>query len=528
MKSSAFWVVCTILALYLSLFALQKINLATADLGRHIINGEILLNGSTAPASEPISKNALLHTNLFSYTYPDFPFINHHWGSGVVAYVIFKMSGFSGLSFAYLFCLIGSLFFFLRTIREEAGLTAIFLTGIFLIPLIADRTEVRPEGISYLFLSIFIFILYTNSKNRLSKGWLWLLPILEIMWVNLHIYFIFGPLIIGAFLCESLIQKKLVNAKKLFLITVTTILATLVNPFGLNLTLYPFNIFHNYGYKIVENQSIHFLENIGFSNPSFLWFKISLLCIMLSSVIILLRKKEKFAIALTLISLSFAGLAYFSIRTMTAFALVSLPLLAYNITLGWEWLAFYIEKEALVILSYCIGIFLLFSTGVHFSNRLPWNSNFGPGLIPHILDSAYFVKKTNIHGPIFNNYDIGSFLIFNFFSTTTNSEKKREKVFVDNRPEAYPNAFFTDIYIPMQENITVWQKVSAKENFNMIYFYRLDITPWAQTFLLARITDPDWAPVYVDDFTIIFLRRNDTNKNVIQTYELPKSMFNQK
>ena len=73
----------------------HKVDLSTADLGRHIQNGNIIVHGSWA------DKWAVLHTNFYSYTLPNQPFTNHHWLSGVVFYFIFKASGFIGLSIFY-------------------------------------------------------------------------------------------------------------------------------------------------------------------------------------------------------------------------------------------------------------------------------------------------------------------------------------------------------------------------------------------------------------------------------------------
>ncbi|MBU1017152.1 hypothetical protein KJ678_03275 [Patescibacteria group bacterium] len=61
--------------------------------------------------------------------------------------------------------------------------------------------------------------------------------------------------------------------------------------------------------------------------------------------------------------------------------------------------------------------------------------------------------------------------------------------------------------------------------FNTIYFYRHDITPWAQPFLIKRLGDINWVPVYVDDFVLIMVKNNGENKNIIDKYELPKSIF---
>src|SRR3989304_8360126 len=58
----------------------------TQDLGRHLITGEIILKTHSVPK-----------TNLFSYTYPNFPFVNHHWLSEVFYSITFSKLGFNGL-----------------------------------------------------------------------------------------------------------------------------------------------------------------------------------------------------------------------------------------------------------------------------------------------------------------------------------------------------------------------------------------------------------------------------------------------
>ena len=76
------------LVFYLTFFLLSKIDLTTSDLGRHIKNGEIILK-----------EKRVFQTNYYSYTHPNFYSPNHHWGSGVVFFLIYKFFGFKGLSF---------------------------------------------------------------------------------------------------------------------------------------------------------------------------------------------------------------------------------------------------------------------------------------------------------------------------------------------------------------------------------------------------------------------------------------------
>lgn len=147
------------------------------------------------------------------------------------------------------------------------------------------------------------------------------------------------------------------------------------------------------------------------------------------------------------------------------------------------------------------------------NNFYPLDKNIGLGLIPKVNASAEFYKENNISGPIFNNYDIGGYLIFHDI-----------RVFIDNRPEAYSIDFLDD-YKLAQKDENKWHDLDEKYNFNAIYFYRHDMTPNAQPFLIKRIEDADWAPIFVDDYALLLLKRNDKNKKIIKEFVIPNEKF---
>jgi len=501
---------------FLSLFVFHKINLTTADLGRHIENGKLFVHAGSAGISRP----ALLHTNFFSYTNADFPFVNHHWGSGVLYYVIHYVTGFWGLSLVYGGCIILATLVLLYIFREKVPLLASVPIILFLTPLITERTEVRPEGFSYLFLAIIIALLYSYSKGSLEKKWLWAIPIISLLFVNMHIYFIFVPFIVGMFLLEALIRKDFGKSKTIGIVLGVSSLALLLNPYGLSGVLYPFTIFQNYGYLVVENQSIHFLANYGISNPNFLWWKISTTILLGVGLFILLKHRSKFPFSLFGIAAAFAVLSYLGIRHLSLYGLALLPFFLHYAEVLYRKPDDTEKRENHMIVSVILSIFFLIVILVQFGTHMPWGSDWGVGLKQGVNASAEFFEKEKIEGPIFSNYDIGGYLIFHLYP--------QEKVFVDNRPEAYPAKFFENEYKRMQEDHTIWDNELKKWDFNTIFFYRHDLTPWAQKFLIARIWDPEWAPVFVDDYTIIFLRRNEESKDIIKKYELPKSMFSVK
>src|SRR5437016_6950416 len=99
--------------LSISIFALlfieffHPINAITQDLGRHIKTGEIISQTHSVPK-----------INLFSYTYPKFPFINTHWLSEVIFYLVSTTFGFQGLLvFITLIVLIAFAIVFLTSLK---------------------------------------------------------------------------------------------------------------------------------------------------------------------------------------------------------------------------------------------------------------------------------------------------------------------------------------------------------------------------------------------------------------------------
>ena len=502
-----------ILAIFLSLFVFQKINLTTADIGRHIINGKILLD----PNSSLSIKQSLLHTNFFSYTNSEFPFVNHHWGSGILSCLVYLIFGFSGLGLIYGLFIILSVFLLFSIWKDKLSILVSFPIVLFLIPLISDRTEVRPEALSYFFLAIIIAISYLYTSDQILKKWTYLIPVISLIWVNIHIYFIFAPFVVGMFLIENFIKKDFEKSKHLFFILVITSIILCINPYGIIGVIYPFIMFGNYGYLVVENQSIPFLTRLNIFDPNYMWWVISTLIFTITSALILWKKRTKFPYALSGITLVFAVLSFLGVRHLTAYGLSLIPTLLLFGFILYKKPDNEKQKKLHMVYSTTATIIIIISILFFFNSKLPWNRNWGVGLMPEVNASAEFVKSKNISGPIFSNYDIGGYLIFHMYP--------KEKVFVDNRPEGYPTSFFQNEYIPMQENDSVWNKELIKWNFNIIWFNRNDLTPWSQQFLVTRIQDPEWAPVFVDSYTIIFLLRNEKNAKLIEQFELPKSMF---
>jgi hypothetical protein len=370
------------------------------------------------------------------------------------------------------------------------------------------------------------YILTLFRTNKLNFKWaIGLVALSQLLWINFHIFFIVGIFIIGAFYLDSIIKSGTIfkdnSTRQYFYMLASVTLASLINPFGLTGLLEPLKIFHNYAYELLENQSVWFMHK-RFPGQTIYYYFDALVLINLSVWFLRYRKsilslKEfiKSECAFSLISLILVILAIKTNRSIPVFILSSIPILAYNLALITQEFKLKNQLQNRVWIGYCLLIIYIISL-FYFTN-VKLDDYKQIGLNPAINRSAEFFRAMNIQGPIFNNYDIGGYLVFHLFP--------HRRVFVDNRPEAYSTKFFDEIYKPMQESETKWREIDSRMNFNVIYFMRHDMTEHAQPFLIRRIADPNWAPVYVDAWNIILLKRNQTNRKIIKEYELPQELF---
>ncbi len=515
--------VMLILTVWYSFFLLRPITMIRADVGRHIRNGEILL-------STPIGGwNKILQTNFYSYTNPDFSFINHHWGSGIIFYLIWKVAGLTGLAIFSISLNLLTFFIFFHLAKKKAGFYTASLVTLFLIPLIAERTEIRPEIFSYLLSAIFFWLLLRYRFESLpspSEGrrggeerWLLLLIPLQALWINLHIYFFLGIGIVGAFWIDAALCKDRIKLKWLTIILGATILASLINPSGLKGLLYPLQIFQNYAVPVSENVSVKqfALEHPGYANM--INFKIAALIFGITWLLLIIKNKKKLPFYQIALGLFFTIVAYRSVRNLTIFAFFSLPLISaatYHI-IPWEKLAKYTLIQKKIIGGLIIALVLL---AVGLINRqrigLIWDNRY-LGLQRGEEAAAQFILQNNIKGPLFNDFDAGSYVIYFLYP--------KMRPFIDNRPEAFPAEFVNNTYVPLHTEDKAWRDALAKYSFNTILYAFDDKAPFALPFIVNRLLDPEWAPVFADKYYIVFVKRGAENAEVIRKYEIPQDRF---
>jgi len=519
-----------LLALVIIIFS-QKIEFTAIDLGRHLENGKLVWQNKD-----------VLFKNFYSYTEPNFPFVNHHWLGGVIFYGVYLIGGFKLLSLFNILIMLSAFSLAFKLAIKKAGFYLSSFLAIPVIFLLSQRTEVRPEIFSYLFIILTWLVIDRVNKNKNYRQLFWLIP-LFILWANIHIYFFIGLIMIGCqaaaeFLgllfkerenLESGLKNAFRVAKPWIKSLVYVTLACLVNPNTYKGLVYPFNIFHNYGYEVAENKSVFYLGHLMI-NHNFLLFKILLFLLILSWLAYFVFEKKLRLFDLFL-SVFFSLLALLASRNLAIFGLVAGVIISTNLLSPVAFLKENIsflkninQGKYRLYLSGLISLIILF--GIFYlilDSRQPHNfikNSFGWGLATGSADSRQFFKDNNLSGPIFNNYDLGSALIFWLDSS--------KAVFVDNRPEAYSREFFANIYRPLQTDLNKWQEYSQQYQFKTIYFSHTDMTPWAQQFLRQILSNDDWALIYFDRELVILSNKKLTDAASLKKLTIDNWRFRQK
>lgn len=179
---------------------------------------------------ELIPERGVPTSDWFSFTTFDEPWIDAQWGFQVAAAWIHGRFGIVGLSLAK--AVIGALAIAVATgaYRPRWPILPQALVWIPALLLVASRFYPRPEIVTLLFTAIFLFVLFHAED---SPALLWLLPPVQVIWVNVHGLFVFGPALVALYFAEAVLRMGRLDGvfRHLMPVTLLVLAATLVSPY---------------------------------------------------------------------------------------------------------------------------------------------------------------------------------------------------------------------------------------------------------------------------------------------------------
>jgi len=363
------------------------------DFGWHLRAGQYILSHHAVPGR-----------NLYSYTAPDFRWIDHEWGNDVVTAWLYARGGYAILATLFAGLWTAGLALFARRVRFHVMLIA----AVAFLPYIG----VRPLAWTALLFALLLVTL--DSKDKKYRQWL---PLLFILWANIHAGFVAGLAVIAYYFLRERRRSTLV-------LLVACAAATLVNAYGIRIyeevlrTIFDpalhkeINEWHSFSF---EHQSWLFV---------FLWATGSL--IFLRDRIISLSR----LLLLTALSAS---------RNLPLFVISALPELDDMIDRAQVEMPKKLDGLKLLILSVFVGSVLLTTYGmvsINVDNGLASSRESG-----YPVAEIKYLRQHACQGNLFNSYDAGGYLIWKL---------PNQRVYIDGRmPTWHP---YMDNYEKLAQN----------------------------------------------------------------------------
>ena len=147
-----------------------------------------------------------------------------------------------------------------------------------------------------------------------------------------------------------------------------------------------------------------------------------------------------------------------------------------------------------ILIIITLALTVLFSTNIYF-RTFDSSKTIGMDVREDGKAGADFLLQNNLPGRIFNGFDNGGYTIYRLYP--------KYKVFVDNRPEAYPADFLHNTYIGLENKDDLRKEIFKKYNIHTVIFTHTDQTPWGINFVTHILADQSWKVVYYDAYSLI-------------------------
>jgi len=212
------------------------------DIWFHLRTGELIRRTHQIPRHD-----------IYTFSVPDHDYIDLHWGFEVAASWAFERGGMRALNLAKcgLTCL--AMLLLVTARRRDWPVWAMVLAWLPALFLLGGRMYVRPETLSLLFLAAFLAVLFRWERQpRLA----YLLPVVQALWVNVQGLFVLGPIVLGMALIAAARAPGTFDAgrgawwRTAGAASGLTVLACLLNPYGIEGVLFPFQLTQTMGSPI--------------------------------------------------------------------------------------------------------------------------------------------------------------------------------------------------------------------------------------------------------------------------------------
>lgn len=509
----------------------MSIKLWDYDLWWHLSTGKYIVETKTIPDKDPFSFVNKLEENKSINPTRERYILKKYWLAQVFFYKIYDAFGDKGIIILRSLLLFATIFFVFSWFKRNNVSFYIIYPLVFLVFSQTMRfTGERPVLFTVVF-TVLIFFILDDFKQRKSKIIFALVPLM-LLWANMHGGFILGIVFIGAFMAGEtlnyfIFKKGLVSKKALMTLLIVGIIAiavSAVNPNGFDafLTLTKQNKMFQAG---VQEYFSPFTLYKSHLRPID-WEYIAL--VALFPVILALRNKKIDIVHLFIL----CGLLYMSV---TALRFIIYYVCIGTMIIGKDLhclLEDYFKKVNINKLKFeslaAVLIFissLLFTFGFLDINRV----TFAKAVTISVpKGAADFIESHDVQGNMFNDMGFGGYLIWRLYP--------KKQVFIDTRQLNYAVMrefeMITLSMISLDKNRRepppgkkpLWERILDHYDIDLIIIDTIDVFGGIKPLIFSLIKNDSWAPVYGDFISVVFVRNNQENQELIDTYRLPEDV----
>ena len=436
----------------------QMIN-ADGDLALHLTMGRYILDHRRIPLED-----------LFSHTLAGEPAAQHKWLSQLIFALAERIFGLAGVVLLCAIVIATALWLvFKRASWEDQSLLSVLITHMFVMFASMVHWLTRPHVFTFLFLALWMTILNQLYKGK-SQRW-WLLPVLMVLWVNLHGGFIAGLvtwLLYGLGIGWDAILGRTPGLHSRFwrdylLGGVTALFATLINPSGIGLW-----------HMIITHLGNRYLAEftLEFNSPNFHQVALWPVLIMIVLMVVLLGLSErKVEAGLLFNTAAWLIMALYSGRNIPLFAIVAAPLLVGGLDDLFSRTAVKVkfidrlkqvdirtQKIDKKLKGFTWPLIIILLAGVGLGNGLRFDlqgQGYGFDKDAFPISAVDWLEENPQDGEMFNYFTWGGYLQYRLWP--------EKKVFIDSNSDFYGEAFVRQ-YAQMMQLAEDWEDVLEQYN----------------------------------------------------------------
>jgi len=380
-------------------------------------------------------------TNTFSFTEPNHPWVNHEWLSEYLLRQVYDVAGDQGLLLLKVLLGLALVLLMHESMRRDNVSPAIrWLCLLLIVSTIGYGFSTRPHLFTYLLYASFLFLLRHHAQRMTP---LVLIPLLGLLWTNLHGAFFIGIVLLGLFVLLEAIKGLVRPAERLprrqllllLLALVLFVGLTFVNPYGPRLWGFIFESAGKPRPYLSEWAPLNPLAHFA-SHPDFLMLS------LLSVLVVLRRGPKRDPTWMTILGLSFLA-AWLMRRNIPLFAITAAFVVPARAS---DWAGKRVEsmlaaipaavRAGVLILAIVVSAWFT----VHFNKTAPRRIEVPQNRFPSEI--VEFMARSDLHGNALVFFDWAELCIWKLdpacSALRSNAGRSACKVFLDGR--------FTDAY----------------------------------------------------------------------------------